>query len=68
MREVSSKMNLTDCANPNYEDAVSVVSRIHTFTYRYIQLQYNCYIDVLSHYIYISYITPVMYIKPVHFN
>ena len=30
MREVSSKMNLTDCANPNYEDAVSVVSRIHT--------------------------------------
>jgi hypothetical protein len=26
MREVSSKMNLTDCTNPNYEDAVSVVS------------------------------------------
>merc|ERR1712113_320006 len=25
MREVSSKMNLTDCANPNYEDAVSVL-------------------------------------------
>jgi hypothetical protein len=25
MREVSSKMNLTDCTNPNYEDAVSVV-------------------------------------------
>ena len=30
MREVSSKMNLTDCANPNYEDAVSVVSRTYT--------------------------------------
>ena len=67
MREVSSKMNLTDCANPNYEDAVSVVSRIHTFTYRYIQLQYNCYIDVLSHSIYISYVY-YMYIKPVHFD
>jgi hypothetical protein len=25
MREVSSKMNLTDCTNPNYEDAVSVL-------------------------------------------
>ena len=56
MREVSSKMNLTDCANPNYEDAVSVVSRIQTVTDRYIQLQYNCYVDLLSHYIYISYI------------
>ena len=67
MREVSSKMNLTDCANPNYEDAVSVVSRIHTVTYRYIQLQYNCYIDVLSHYIYIHLIY-YMYIKPVHFD
>lgn len=56
MREVSSKMNLTDCANPNYEDAVSVVSRIQTVIDRYIQLQYNCYVDVISHYIYISYI------------
>ena len=51
MREVSSKMNLTDCANPNYEDAVSVVStcKIHTVTIC------NCYTDVLSHLIYIIY-------------
>ena len=52
MREVSSKMNLTDCANPNYEDAVSVVStncKIHTVTIC------NCYTDVLSHHIYIIY-------------